>query len=698
MIFKLHTTLTVLILAVTVISGCYLQTYDQPQDEKPAQQKESADQPEVQTSEKEELMAATFDEKLSNLSVSERLDSTAKLLETATGYLSDKQLVTAGYYLSQASHSLSLIDITSMSDENGEFYQDLVTEINNFYKNFVTGLEVLPEEVPSGVIMAGLDEAEGDTVSEDFSEIIRPEVTFDSAAVGEALDTIPTLPDVPLVRNIRVENAIRFFQGKGRKVYTKWMQRGGYYIPIMKKILREQGLPEDLVYVAMIESGFKTDAYSYAHASGPWQFISSTARIFDMKSDWWYDERRDPIKSTYAASRYLKKLYTDFDDWYLALASYNCGEGKVRRHIRTYNTRDFWQLNRLPRQTRNYLPSYIAATIIAKDPTAYGFDDWVYQDEILKDSLEITESVDLEVVADFIGSNYEEIKQLNPAMVRWCTPPNLDKVTIYLPLGTAEKFSEGLKNLPARKKHKWIAHKVRTGEALSTIARRYGTTPTAIRALKENNIRNVNRIKAGQTIFVPVPPEKYKKTATEYHIQQSPPPDREKVIYKVHKGDNLSTIAERYGTSVSALKRWNNLYRNRFIFPGQKLTIWTKKGTKPAPATIVTEKGTFHIVQSGESLSSISTRFGTTIKRLADLNHLTAPYKIKKGERLLITDAKSQITASNVDTFLYTIKKGDTLWDISLKHKTSIAELKRINGIGNHKHIKPGDTIEIPSK
>ncbi len=279
----------------------------------------------------------------------------------------------------------------------------------------------------------------GEDVFEQAAEEVREELSqIEDNAFGDSLDftqevtAIDTNENIiPLIINHRVELAMKYFQTKGRPVFTRWLERSGKYENMVKSILREHDLPEDLVYLAMIESGFNPNAYSYARASGMWQFIYATGKYYGLRSDWWFDERRDPLLATEAAARHLKDLYERFDDWYLAMAGYNCNPRKIERRISQYNTRDFWKLKRLPRQTRNYIPTYIAATIMAKNPKKYGF--YIEkQKPVVYDTVMISEAVDLNVVAKCVDTTFAAIKELNPAVKKWCTPPGIGDFTLNI--------------------------------------------------------------------------------------------------------------------------------------------------------------------------------------------------------------------------------------------------------------------------
>ncbi len=553
--------------------------------------------------------------------------------------------------LNNAAELLSSINYEQLDEDASNQFTELLIEVMRRYVSIDADEEFFEEDS-----LADFEVIDIDSLRENLDDITLSSVEVDTIGLEEAMK-VESLPSVPTAVNSKVLSFINYFQTKKHTTFQRWLDRAGLYIPIMTPILRAEGLPDELIFLCMIESGFSPRAYSYAHASGPWQFIPSTGKIFNLKSDWWYDERRDPVRSTIAATKYLKKLYHDFDDWYLAMAAYNCGEGRVAGHIRRYNTKDFWELKKLPRQTREYLPKYLAAMTIAQNPTAYGFRDIEYRTHPKVDTIIVTDCVDMEVAAKFVGISFDSLKTLNPMIIRWCTPPNLDSVELYVPYGTKDKFIQELALLPPEKKHKWIAHRVSQGQTLSTIAESYGTSVWAIRSFKRNNIRNKHRISIGQIIYVPIPPKAYKKSIQKPITAQIPPPaGSEKFIYKVKKGDVLSVIAERYGVGLSVIKRWNNLSRKKYIYPGQKLTIWIPKSKKN--------------VQDVE------------VAKVSPKN-----IESKSSEEFAQADTNYKI---------YKMLKGDTLWDISIKNKVSIKELKRINNIKNHRNLRPGDEIKIP--
>lgn len=236
---------------------------------------------------------------------------------------------------------------------------------------------------------------------------------------------------IPLVINKRVEQAIEFFQTKGRRNFETWLSRYGVYSDLIIDILKENELPEELVFHSMVESGLNPKAYSRAHAAGLWQFVSSTAKRYGLKRTWWIDERRDPVKSTRAAADYIKDLFIEFDDWYLTLAAYNAGTGRVNRAVRLHQTRDFWRLSSLPRETRNHVPTFLAAAIITRDPETYGFRD-PEPDPLAFDEVTLEKSADLSVIARSCGISVERLKEFNPELRQFATPPD-QTYTVRLP-------------------------------------------------------------------------------------------------------------------------------------------------------------------------------------------------------------------------------------------------------------------------
>jgi membrane-bound lytic murein transglycosylase D len=388
--------------------------------------------------------------------------------------------------------------------------------------------------------------------------------------------------DIPLTVNEKVQYFIRYFQGPGRSSFARWLSRSERYIPMMREILRKEGLPEDLVYLAMIESGFTPHAVSVASAVGPWQFISGTGKRYDLRIDQWIDERRDPVKSTVAAALYLKELYALFNnDWYLAAAGYNAGENKILRAINMYSSRDFWQISQgayLKRETKDYVPKLLAAAIIAKEPARYGFADVAYLPAIEFDTVTIPAPTDLELVARICDVPVQTIRELNPELRRWCTPPSYPDYQLKIPYGRKARFDEEYARIPAEQRQSvrtvHLRHKVARRETLSAIAGRYGTTEEELRKL--NGLKKGQRLAAGRRILVPqvVSPAGSEPAV----VAAKAPPVEEKSFtkyYTVKKGDTLESVARKFSISTRLLTAWNNLKAKGRIAlrPGKRLIV-----------------------------------------------------------------------------------------------------------------------------
>jgi membrane-bound lytic murein transglycosylase D len=380
---------------------------------------------------------------------------------------------------------------------------------------------------------------------------------------------------IPLVRNKQVDQFITYFTtAKGRKQFSIWMKRYMEYKDLIIPILKQHKMPEELMILAMIESGLNPKAYSRANASGMWQFIYSTGKNYGLKRDWYVDERRDPVKATHAACEYLKDLNEQFDNWYLALAAYNCGAGRISRASKLHQTYDFWQMHSLPRESRNYIPYYLAAAIIAKDPDQYGFNipeskPFSYEEVVLENS------ADLAVLSRVAGIKVKTLRKYNPELRQSATPADRPYL-LKLPKGKKEQFLARWNSIPESERFapQFIVHRVRYGESLWTISKKYGASIHDIAAV--NKIRNRHKIRVGNKLKIPIKGGALRTWGTK---DNGGPVGHYKVTYKVKRGDTLGQIAEDYKSNTSRIRRWNGLkYGSSLIYPGQKLRIWVKEG------------------------------------------------------------------------------------------------------------------------
>lgn len=398
-------------------------------------------------------------------------------------------------------------------------------------------------------------------------------VLGDAAAAAAQQTTASVLPvgwDLPVTRNARVDRWIEYLSGENRERTRLWLERSGRYAPMIRARLRERGMPEDLIYLAMIESGFSPRAYSRAHAVGVWQFIASTARRYGLEVSSQVDERRDPVRSTEAALDYLEDLHERFGSWYLAAAAYNSGEGRIERILRRYaggrrgDDDLYWKISpHIPRETRNYVPLMLAAAHIAKAPEAYGFHDIEYQEPLAFETVDVPPLTALSAAARAAGVDEDVVRDLNPH-IRMGMAPAGRTARIRIPVGRREVFTRNFAEMSKRERLAAVRHKVRRGETLSHIALRYGTSVRNIRA--SNGWVHPRRLRAGQTLRIPA-------GSAVAAAETSDGGGAAWRLHRVRRGDTLWDIARRYGVTVRQLQAWNGMGRRSRILPGQRLRI-----------------------------------------------------------------------------------------------------------------------------
>jgi membrane-bound lytic murein transglycosylase D len=377
--------------------------------------------------------------------------------------------------------------------------------------------------------------------------------------------------DLPVELNDAVLSCIGLYQGRLFDWFQEALSRGQKYLPGIRRVFAEEGIPQDLAYVALVESAFKTNAYSRAKAKGVFQFVSATGRRYGLAVDWWVDERSDPEKATRAAARYLKDLHKLFGDWNLALAGYNAGEGKVLRGMSRYRKSDYWELRKtraLRRETRNYVPLIHAAIVVAKAPQRYGF-------VVAKDALPEWEEIavkgayDLRVVAECVGAPVETLRELNPELRRLATPADRS-YDLRVPPGRAETLRQCLADLPADRMLAYRKHVVRRGQTLASIARANGVSAQSI--AEANLLLPQRRLRPGTELVIPVPAGKTRVVTARREASKAPK-DRDQLRYRIRPGDTLASIAAAHGTTVRLLQSWNRLAGTR-IAAGGILTIY----------------------------------------------------------------------------------------------------------------------------
>jgi len=433
---------------------------------------------------------------------------------------------------------------------------------------------------------------------------------------------------IPLVINLRVERAISFFQNRGRDSFERWLNRYPYYYPMIKEILDKHELPEELIFHSMVESGLNPRAYSSAKAVGMWQFIFSTAKIYGLERDWWVDERRDPEKSTDAAAKYLKDLYLEFDDWYLALAAYNAGAGRINRAIRIHQTRDFWALNTLPKETKNHVPTVLATAIIATNPDQYGFKIPT-ETEIFKfDKVEIQNSTDLNVLAKCARITIDELRKYNPELRQHATP-SAKLYQLKIPYGYKNDFLASYNLLDENQLFapEYMVHIVKIGHNLSWIADKYGVKIHQIASF--NKIKNYNRLSVGQKLTIPI------NGNLSSQITYNKKKQANSVIYTVRPGDTLGHIAMRYSTTSRKIRQLNGLSYGSVIYPNQKLKVEIDEKTNSIKDSNNLVKEVY-TVKKGDTLSHISERYRVGMSKIRKWNGISQSDLIIPGQKLVI--------------------------------------------------------------
>ncbi len=473
--------------------------------------------------------------------------------------------------------------------------------------------------------------------------------------------------DFPIVINKQVEAYLDIFQNKQKKTFSRWLTRSGKYIPMFQKELRDAGLPEDLAYLAMIESGFNQRAYSRAKAVGLWQFMRATGKEYNLRIDKYVDERRHAEKSTKAAVAFLSDLYAQFGDWHLAVAGYNAGAGKIGRGLKRYKTDNFWDLAQhryLRLETKRYVPKLIAAILISKNPEQYGFSNINYEAPLEYDTLRVGPGLSLDAVAVVCNTNSKSIKKLNQELKTGRTPLNKSHYDVQIPMGKKELAEANLPRLNSVVSTGYKTHVIRKGDSLSKICKRYNINKTTL--LKINNLRS-SKLVAGNHLRIPYSSAQYRLLA-QGNTGNIATDDL--VLHTIKPGETISKIADSYNVPAELIVSWNGLKSVHKIRAGQQLALY--------------------IIDDNKSV--VFTKTSSTSKAVAKVpaEKISSMIVLAEQKKFSIADAtpaKSKVT-------WYQVRQGDSLWTIARKFNLSTKQLKSWNKLKSNR-IHPGIKLKI---
>ena len=531
----------------------------------------------------------------------------------------------------------SKLDIRS-DDRLGQEFDRIVTGIDKLNLGDLADSDVQKSEP------APIDETSGITPSADAQTRAKAQAEIKA-----------THSDLPLMMTDQVAGYISYFSNRGRATFERAYARSGRYHDMMVQILKEEGVPQDLIYLAQAESGFHPLAVSRVGARGIWQFMASRARGYGLQHNMWVDERQDPEKSTRAAARHLRDLYAQFGDWYLAMAAYNSGPGTVQAAVKRTGYADFWELyqrNVLPKETRNYVPIILAMTIVSKNLSQYGFDDVSMDEPVSYDAVSIDYPVNLRLVADCVGSTPEELQDLNPSLLR-LTTPRQGKFELHLPAGTKEEYQTAIATIPPDMRLWWRYHKVEPGDTVASIARSYRVT---VKTIETANNLDGAALEQDAHLVIPVTPSKHPVDSATYAHRIT--------RYHVHSGDTVETVAENFGVSARMLRRWNGLHGDSLV--GRKVLALHLPVSPGSESTFASSRSTAHPRKS------------------VQVARAEAPAE----EPANPDSSKSEDRVERAAVMRHTVKSGETLYSIATAYRTTVAALKRSNG--NVAILRPG--------